>query len=48
MDKQVSAGAYERPVIEDFGSLWDHTFATPGTVKLNVPGNLDARGELGS
>ena len=40
MDKQAGTGAYQRPAIEDFGSLWDNTFLNPGTT-------LPPKGRLG-
>lgn len=46
MGKQLRASGYERPVINDFGSLWDNTFLNPGgQLKLNGT-NFDAHLEL--
>jgi hypothetical protein len=37
---------YEKPVVSDFGSLWDNTFLNPGGhLKLNGS-NFDAHLEL--
>ena len=41
-------GSYEKPVVSDYGSLWDNTFLNPGGhLKLNGQ-NIDAHTELGS
>ena len=45
---EIRRGTYEKPVIRDFGSLWNNTFINPGgNIKLNGS-NLDAHTELGS
>lgn len=44
----MSSGSYEKPEINDFGSLWENTFVNPGgNIKLNGA-NFDAHIELGS